>query len=214
MNGIIKAIALTAAICSFSACLFGCEKKEESSNVVITEDEMPYGATITQLKASEDNGIKIGIDYDNRFISEDEARLVSNYVAALNSKDAELMEQVYYPPYFESIVNASGEADGTAYLQSRFAAIEERTGGTTDMEYVTIESVEDDKEMAEEYSNLEIGLKEIAGEDITSKIRSKKVVGIDIIYSLNGENSISLANTLGQYSYLFIYDIDGQLYIL
>lgn len=66
----------------------------------VTEDEMPFGATMTDLYSDKD-GVPISISYDNRFMTADDAEKISDYISAINTCDAELMQKTCYPSYLE-----------------------------------------------------------------------------------------------------------------
>lgn len=217
----VKAMAFIIAACMLTSVV-GCKnKKDEHNNVAgdnipddfsMTEKDMPFGATITQLKPSNDETVRIGIDYDNRFMTEAEARLVSDYVAALNTIDAELMEKTIYPDYLKYLIESSEAADTKDYLQQIHDDIEQKyTGEGMDMNYVVTTNLTDnsDPDTAAGFSQFETTFP-----GISEKTTSRKLVSFDIMYKLNGEGSYSLSNRMGGDSMLYIYEIDGQLYII
>lgn len=93
MNSITKKIfaALSAGMLLMSAV--GCDSDDSDSsnesennlvenaadNINMGEDELPYGSTLTQVLPKNDDSILIGIEYDNRFVTLDEAKALSNY---------------------------------------------------------------------------------------------------------------------------------------
>lgn len=84
--------ALTLAamtLLSVSAC--------GDSDRTITEDEMPYGATIAVNKED----YILPIQYDYRFVNEELINIVLRYYYAIQQNDAELFAEIQHPLYME-----------------------------------------------------------------------------------------------------------------
>lgn len=222
MSNIMKRFMAAAAAGVMVFCMAGCgDKKNDSSSEnasTITEDVMPYGATITKLLTSASDKVKISVEYDNRFLTEEEAILVSDYIAALNNVDAELMEQTVYMPYLEDALSYNGIADTKTYLQTMRDNIEANfaEGGKLEFDYVVIEGCvgEEEDDSLTGFNTMDSALKMLSGDDITSKITSRKRITLDILFEIDGEGSYSLSMRQGSSSNLYIYEIDGELYIL
>lgn len=219
MKNMIKRIMAAAVSGAIVFCAAGCEDKNNSSGEsasVVTEEEMPYGATVTKLLPSANENVKVAVEYDNRFLTEEEAILVSDYIAALNNVDAELMEQTVYLPYLEDILAYNGISDTETYLSSMHDNIENSyaEGGEFEFDYVVIESCLDETsdESLTGFSTIDSAIKTLSGEDVAITLRKR--VGLEILFTINGEGSYSLKNRQGSSSSLYIYEIDGQLYII
>lgn len=219
---IIIACAVAMACCSCS------ESKPDSSvadeNVLVGDnvgkginvdaDDMSFGATMTDLYTDMDN-VPISISYENRFMTEDEARKVSDYISALNTCDAELMRNTCYPSYLDSLVEQYGNTDVQDYLNTRHSTIADSyTHGEFNFDFIIINSLmdENDSDSDTGFSTLDAKIHEGSPD---AEITSRKMIGIDITYTLDGENgSYSFATRAGSDMILYIYTIDGQIYIL
>lgn len=181
--------------------------------VNVSEEEMPFGATMTDLYAPDD--VPISISYENRFMTAEEAEKISDYISAINSCDAELMQKTCYPSYLEYLVTQYENTDVQNYLDTRHDTIASTyTNGEFDFNYILINSLmdEDDDDSETGFSQLDSKIHEKSPD---AEITSRKQVGIDILYSLeNDDGSYSLSARTGSDMILYIYTIDGQTYIL
>lgn len=180
----------------------------------VNEDEMPFGATMTDLYSDRDD-VPISISYENRFMTEDEARKISDYISAVNTCDAELMQNTCYPSYLEYLVSQYENSDVQDYLDERHKNIANNyTNGEFDFDYIIINSLmdENDNESDTGFSRLDDKILEKSPD---ADITSRKMVGIDVLYSLENDNgSYSFSTRTGSDMILYIYTIDGQIYIL
>ena len=83
--------------------------------------------------------------------------------------------------------------------------------------YIDITGVltEEDEESKSYFDNVDSILKEIEGDDILSKITSRKIVYIGGYSMYNLESgSYQLIEGLGREVTLYLYEIDGKTYIL
>lgn len=219
---IIIACALMLACVSCSEESSGSSSKEGNalvsdnmgSDVNVAAEDMPFGATMTDLYVDSD-GVPISISYENRFMTEDEARKISNYISAINSCDAELMQKTCYPSYLEYLVTQYENTDIQDYLDTRHQTIESAyTNGAFDFNYILINSLmdEEDDDSDTGFSQLDTKIHEKSPD---AEITDRKMVGIEVLYSLESEGgSYSLTNRTGSDMILYIYTIDGQIYIL
>ncbi len=180
----------------------------------VDENEMPFGATMTDLVPDHDD-VPISISYENRFMTEEEARKISDYISAINSCDAELMKNTCYPSYLDYLVTEYENTDIQDYLDSRHDDIKNSyTGGEFDFNYILINSLmdENDDDSNTGFSTLD---HKILEQSPDAEITSRKMVGIDVLYKLDGDDgSYSLTARTGSDMIIYIYTIDGQIYIL
>lgn len=224
MKATIKKCCAALLAGGFLLNAVGCgEKKNEYSDVIddmgsIAEEDLPYGATIVQLSSSVDENIKMTVEYDNRFLTKEEATKISDYIAALNDCDAELMEQTVYPDYLSYLIETSDTESVYDYLVKMHDNIRDTyIGGEYEFNYVLINSCLDETASSDEtgFAQLESVLEGISDETVSDKVTSRKLVGVEILYALNDDSgSYSLTYRTGADSLLYIYNIDGQLYIL
>lgn len=217
---IILLFAVVMTCCSCSEGKSG--SSDESRNMLVSdnagkgvnvkENDMPFGATMTDLVPDD---VPISISYDNRFITEDEAKKLSDYIYAINSCDAELMEKTCYPSYLDYLVEQYENTDIQDYLDSRYSDIENSyTNGKFNFNYILVNSFMDENDSNDDtgFSHLD---RKIYEKSPDAEITSRKMIKTDILYTLeNDDSSYSLTMRTGSDMILYIYTIDGQIYIL
>lgn len=221
MKNMIKRLTAAASASAVLFCMAGCEEKNEHSDIwddygYVADEDLPYGSTMVRYTASADPSFKISIEFDDRFITKEEAIKLSDYIAALNTLDAELMEQTVYPVYLEYLKSIQGAVNTKAYIQDLHDNIQEGSaeGNEFDMDYIIVEEFYDESadDTIAEYSSLDMLLSDLSGGEVN--ITSRKMVSIDIFFSMNGEGSYSMKARQDSAPRLYIYEIDGQIYIL
>ena len=213
--------------CAFMLACVSCSEENsdssgESRNMLVSdnaddginfnEDEMPFGATMIDLSPDE---VPISISYEKRFMTADEAKKISDYISAINTCDAELIQKTSYPPYLEYLVEYYENTDVQDYLDTRHQIIANSyTNGEYDFNYILINSLKDENDDDSDtgFSQLDAKIYEKSPD---AEITSRKMVDIDILYSLENDNgSYSFSRRTGSDMTLYIYTIDGQIYIL
>lgn len=229
MNNLKKAFAAIVA----AGCLLGvvgCGDKDKHADIIIDDDygniaeeDLPYGSTITQLKSSNNENVKLSIEYDNRFLTEEEAIKVSDYMAALNSVDGELMENTVYPDYLQYLMEANNYTSSTDYLKSMHDSIKDTylNGSDFDFNFVLINAFYDENDSDDDTGFLVLDTlldsyaSSLDKDAVTPKITSRKMVKIDTMYTLaDDDGSYLLSNRTDSEQGMYIYTIDGQIYIL
>jgi hypothetical protein len=226
MNQLTKktGAALVAGVFLLSAA--GCSSKEEYSDAAdeigsLALEDMDYGASITQLKPAYNDDVKIAIEYDNRYLTMEEAIKISDYVASLNDSDAELMEETFYKPFLDKIVENSGYSDTASYIANMHDNIRDSyLGYEFEFDYILTEDclTEDDDDSETNFSSIDSTLDSLTGENLSDKVTSRKLVTFDIEYhyadTSEASGSHMLSTSTGTYSSLYIYTIDGEIYII
>ncbi|MCM1505785.1 MAG: hypothetical protein NC177_01440 [Ruminococcus flavefaciens] len=219
---IILACALMLACVSCSE--ESSESSGESGNMLVSDnmgegvnvaaEDMPFGATMTDLYADNDD-VPISISYENRFMTEEEARKISDYISAINLCDTELMQKTCYPSYLEYLVEQYENTDIQDYLDTRHRTIENTyTNGAFEFDYILINSLMDEEDDDSDTGFSQLDAK-IHAKSPDAEITDRKMVGIDVLFTLESEGgSYSLTNRTGSDMILYIYTIDGQIYIL
>ncbi|MDE6539546.1 MAG: hypothetical protein K2K66_05095 [Ruminococcus sp.] len=213
--------------CAFMLACVSCSEENsgssgESKNMLVNdnaydglnanEDELPFGATMIDLYPDE---VPISISYEKRFMTADEAKKISDYISAINTCDAELIQKTSYQPYLEYLVEYYENTDIQDYLDTRHQIIvDSYTNGEYDFNYILINSLKD-----ENYDDSDTGFSQLDAKihekSPDAEITSRKMVEIDILYSLENDNgSYSFSRRTGSDMTLYIYTIDGQIYIL
>lgn len=194
----------------------GCGEKKDNGKTV-TEDEMPYGATIQINKTD----YPIAIEFDNRFVTEAEAEAIANYFYAVQTHDAELVQKASYPPYITSLATAGGFASIEEFITSLDNAIASDYLQADDYTYsyisVTSCTTEEDAEVYTYFNQLDQSLVTAESEcssskDIISAIESRKLLSLEIICEIDGNERV-LTNITGEQQ-VYVYTIDGTAYVL
>ena len=227
----LSAVLLCAVLFSLSSCSNSNNSSSEGGrvdggdlpdNYSAEEEDLPYGATLTELKPSYDENAKIAVEFDNRFFTADGEKFpdvykITDYMYALNNVDVDLMNQTFYPPYLEYAYKQAGNDNAKDYLQSYYDNLHDKLGDDFYFSYIDITGVltEKDSEAQEGFNSIDEVLKEIEGDSITDRITSRKVIYIGGYTMYNNESgSYILTEALGREVVLYLYEIDNQLYIL
>ena len=212
----ILAVISAAALC---LSLASCESKEEGNNLVGTtnadnlkEDEMPYGATLTELKPASDQNLKIITEYDHRYLEKEEVYLVADYLYALSVKDADLISKTFHKDSIDYIINYSTAESLEDYMNVTYDSLCSMLGEDFEFTYIDIT----------EFSNTESDpdIFEAADLRLTSenlgKVTSKKCVTLGgvTMYALADGSDKLLDNALTTPISVCIYQIDGKYYIV
>ncbi len=221
MKNFIRKICAAALAGCLMLNVVGC-KDDKTSSVTdeadllgdVAEEDLPYGATVSQLK-TETGKVQTSIEYDNRFMTEEEAILISNYVTALNNKDAELMSSTVYDGYLDYFAQQAGATDLTDYLTTVRNNLETNfIGSPFNFNYILVNDCNDpsDEDNADRFASMDATLLSMYG---NLNVTDKKLISIEILYTLVEEGgSYSLSNRQASDSMLFIYTIDGKPYIV
>lgn len=217
-----RAIYLAAALILACAAT-GCgEGKESSNSYTLTQENMEYGATITELRPSSDENVKIMVGFDNRFFggSGEEKDFSDIYslcdcVAGFNTNDHQLIKDHSYPGYLDSVAATTGAAGADEYLDSYVEKLTNALGEGFEIDYIDISKClgESDSEAASYFETVDNTLTEIAGADILNKVTSRKLVyiGGDTSYTLP-TGTYRLINHASEMAFC-LYRIDGEYYI-
>ncbi len=224
-SGKISALMVSALML---VCAVSCGDKksgsssDNSGNFIVSDtideginiktDELPFGSTMVDIYP---DNVPIAVSYEKRFMTEDEAKKISDYISAINSCDTELMKNTCYPSYLDYLVNQYENIDIQGYLDSIHSDIvSSYTGGEFDFNYILINSLMDEND-SDSDTGFSILDSKILEQSPDAQITSRKMVGIDVLYSLeNDGGSYSLTARTGSDMILYIYTIDGEIYIL
>ncbi len=219
MKNIFKRAAVFAAALGMALTSFSCAGKNSSADesghgnlvgnsppddVQISEDEMPYGSTLSQLKTD----VPIPIEYDNRFMTEEEGRKISEYFAAVGTKDADMLSEVSYDSYLELNFESMNVSSLQEYVEGYYESIKSYTGEDYEFSFITVSDVTEDESVYPYYDNI------INSINPDAKIESRKVATIDILYKTESVKSSLISGKIGDYIKICVYQIDGQVYIM
>ena len=195
----------------------------------VAEEELPYGATITQLKHEYDENALITIEFDHRFFKAEDGSLpeiyrITEYFEAINNSDADLMEKAYYPGLYESICGTSGKLqyiqdyhDKIAYLIAEYQLDNKSTNtdGSFRINYLMVDAIDDETTDPDSFTAMDNTLA-ACDSSALAKVTRRRRVALTGMYTLTKEGgSFDLNSAVQQNAiYLYIYDIDGASYII
>lgn len=193
-----------------------------SDDVNVEEENLPYGATMTSLKKDHNDKVKIDIDFDPRYFTEDgeqdypEIYLITDYIEAMQNKDGAAINEIFYKPYLDYLMSRTSYADSQAYIDSFMNKITSKTGDGIEFNYAVVDTClnENESENLTEFEAIDSTLDEITGENISEKVQSRKLVYVDIFFSGSEGNYSQLNECLGNDLSVYIYNIDGRYYLL
>lgn len=217
MNKIFMKTAALAAAMAMSLASYSCSGKESSSvnegnlagdgpadNVSVSSDDMPYGATITQLK----NDVPVSIEYDYRYMTDEEARKLSEYFAAVGLKDADMAAGACYDSYLENFFSAMNVSNIEDYLTVSYDTLKSYTEEDYEFSYFIVSDVTQNESVYPYYDEI------IYSINPDANIESRKVATMDLYYDTESAVSCSLYYRMGNYIQVCVYQIDGEAYIL
>ncbi|MBQ8961081.1 MAG: hypothetical protein IJ071_07675 [Ruminococcus sp.] len=190
------------------------------------EEDLPYGATMTQLLPSLNEGLPISIEYDGRFLDEEAGRVVSTYLSALTAADEALMETAFYPPYLEYSYQYNGYTNAQDYLDAvkinLLGAISEHVGkdvDSIDIDYIMITDCygEGSDKVGTDFTDMDKIMNDALGEDFLVKVESgsRKEIYVDFTYKIpDDDTSYDYNYGTGYPLRMFMYKIDGKYYIV
>lgn len=192
LAGIMFAVTLTT----------GCSDKKQKENY--SEADLPYGATM--LTDTESGNVPIS--YDRRFITTDEAKVLSDYFYALQTKDAQLLDDTTLDIYTDFVTKSMYQdilgLDGLVVdMSEKFTAKENTPYVIKDVEIKSFYTKDDEE--SSDLANLYNMLNEISGEEnyASQHISDGKYITYNIRTDTDGEVK------LFENQALFLINVDG-----
>lgn len=236
MRSIIKKTAAVFAAAAMMTASAACssEKKDDdhdhthamieddiSDDVQVNQEDLPYGATMTSLKAEHNDKVKIDIDFDSRYFVQEgddypEIILLTEYLDAMQKHDSDALSKIYYKPYLDDFIKTGKFADVSDYISKYMDNLEEKTGSQPEFTYAVVDTClnENESETLTDFGNVDKQLDELTGEKISDKIKSRKLIYMDVSIKDSQDNSYMFNNTLGYDISVYIYNIDGTYYLV
>lgn len=218
MKNFFKKAAVLAAVTVMTFASYSCSGKDSSSDnagnlagdgpaegVSISSDDMPYGATVTKLQ---NDDIPVPIEYDYRYMTEEEGKKLSEYFAAIGLKDADMIAGASYGSYLEHNFSSMNVSNIEDYLTVSYDSLKTYTEEDFQFSYFIVSDVTQNEDVYPYYDEL------IYSIDPDAKIESRKVATMDLYYDTESAKSCSLYYRMGNYIQVCVYQIDGQIYIL
>lgn len=132
------AAVLTAAVCILS--LSGCGN--DPDRPTMTEEEMPYGATMRQNKTA----YAVPISYDRRFIEEDQVKAVADMLGAIQNSDADLYKASTFEFYANYQLAVYSAENMDALMQKIHDSLASRSGSDFVFHMVVIDGISQNRE--------------------------------------------------------------------
>lgn len=182
---------------------------ELGSDVNVSQEDLPYGATIMQLTPDID-GVPIMTEIDDRFLSTEEGTAVSEYFGSFSKKDESLLESATYPAVLDFRLKTEGNISEQDFIEKQYENIKSYTGVNFEFTYIMVNSVSGSGETDfSSYDNLVRDL------DADANITDRKCITVDCMYQdLDNGGNYSLSNRIGNDVTLYIYTINGNPYVL
>lgn len=219
-----RTVALFAAVLT-AASLWSCSGKtsgESSSagggNMVgefpddianVGQDELPYGASITKITASSGK-TAADIEYDNRFLTEDEAVMLADYLCGLSRKDTALFEGAVYPALLKNSLSTMNMDSTQALLENRYDNYKKYIEDDFEFILITVDDVTDGTDTGFESCDEFL-------EKVTSGVTptSKKELSVNCLFETAETGATHyLSEVFGDDLTIYVYTIDGRPYVI
>ncbi len=232
----MKKIVCTAlAVVMTAASTVGCGGKNSGGsgkNMVgdfdtdgkgtIAQEDMPYGSHMSERSHEFDEKITYKICYDSRYFANDDADdqnfteiyKLHDFIAALNTKDAELLKSLYYPGFLEYVCEHNGYSDTDDYFNSLYNSVETSLGKNFTINYICVsDCLDETDETAAAYFQKVSGQLAAIDSGAADKIASRKLVEIggDTCYETD-EGDFLLTKHMNPFV-IAVYEIDGEVYL-
>ena len=89
---------------------------ELGSDVNVSQEDLPYGASIMQLTPDID-GVPIMTEIDDRFLSTEEGTAVSEYFGSFSKKEESLLESATYPAVLDFRLKTEGNISEQDFIE-------------------------------------------------------------------------------------------------
>lgn len=196
---------LQAAACVLSVFLLtGCAGSQQE--VTMTEDELPYGATMRENSTS----FAVPMAYDRRFVSEEQVAVVADYFAAIQNQDAELYLASALPLYTEyQIDEVYSYQDAGELVTALHQGIAGQTGEDFQFNMILINEFMQDTSFGGLEAMLDL-LDHISDSDQKFSEQLQGAWALELEWNLLYDNQSNSGIVDSQWVYLF--QIDDQYY--
>lgn len=215
------AALLAAAAMTFSAvsCSSGKESSKVNSNniaggdvpedVSLSLEDMPYGGEYKQL-TPKDSDVPIGVEFDPRFMTDDEAKKVVDYFYSLSSGETARLENAVAPELLKYRLETSNLESAQAFLDAEYELIKQYTQADFKFKFVLVDGVLKGDTGYEAYDAL------VKKAMPSAKVTEKKVFKVNCTYERPDDvgSVYSLALRLGDDVTVAVYTIDGEPYVI
>lgn len=175
----------------------------------IAEEDLPYGATITKLTSSSGKAA-IDTEYDNRFLTEEEAGMLTDYLYGLSHRDTEHFESAVYPALLQNSLSTMNLASTQALLDDRYDNYKKYIEDDFDFILVTVDDVTDGSDTG--FENCDEFVEKVTP---GVKATSKKELSVNcIVETAETGGTHYLSDIFGDDLTIYVYTIDGRPYVI
>lgn len=204
MKCLHKTAALLTAILMGAVLCTGCKNQNQPS---YTEEELPYGATMRESKT----GYAVPISYDRRFVNEEQVKVLTDYLSAIQTCDGELYKTNTLDFYAEYQLNEVYEGQYANYdemIGALHAAIAEMTAEDFTFTMVTVENFTQERVASGLDGMIDILTDFSDDENFSQTLDNCWAVEMQWLMHYNGGASSVIVNE----QRLYMFEIDGQYY--
>lgn len=215
MKKVLCGVTAFIMACALTAC---GDNNSSSENMVemgvsnVDESDLPYGTTLCELSSSNDNHVKVAIDFDKRYFSDsyDEIYKIHDYIVAIDTNDHELLKSTYYSGFLEYFCEKY-EMTVDEYIDNQNNILKTDIGENSSINYINVSNCysADDEDFQAYYQIRDEILTEIGAGEITSR----KTVEVGGYTTFEDESGTHQLTNYHQPIIACIYEIDGQTYI-
>ena len=218
------AALLAAAVMTASAAVSCSDKDEhdEHEHHIVGEDEipddanislddLPYGGQFKKLLPDEYD-TPIGVDFDSRYLTDEEAAKIADYFYSISEKKAEYLEKALHPDYLKFVLAQTGFDSAQTYVENEYELIKQFTGSDYSFDFVLIDEMVDNSD-GTAFTGYDVNLRKALPD---ANFTDRKAFMVNCTYTVPSEEggSHSLQARLGDYIVLCVYTIDGEPYVV
>lgn len=177
--------------------------------VSVEQDELPYGATMTKL-ASASGKAAIDIEYDSRFITEEEAAMIADYLGGLSLRDTALFEGAVYPALLQNSLSTMELENTQALLEDRYKSYKKYIEDDFKFLLITVDDAADGSDTGFDSCDEFI-------EKVTPGVKAevKKELSVNCMFETAETGATHyLSDVFGSNLTIYVYTIDGRPYVI
>lgn len=168
----------------------------------MTEEELPYGATMKSNKTS----YAVPVTYDRRFVTEEQVIAVANYMAAIQNQDADLYAASALPDYTTYQVGQVYALENISELVSTLHdGIAAQTGEDFQFSMILVNDYSDDRESGGLEAMIDL-MDNITNYDTPFSEQITGAWAFDLEWDICFDNGASYGTVDSQWVYVFVLD--------
>lgn len=197
--------ALLSVLVLGASVLTGCGSNGPS----IKEEELPYGATMREDKS----GNSLPITYDRRFMNEEQAAVLTDYLYAVQTCDGDLYKKNtldFYADYQLNEIYAGKYEDLDAMMTALHASVAEATAEDFTYVMITVDNFTQERSVSGLGTMLEVLTKISGDENFTDTVTDCWAVEMQWLLVYDGGASSVVVNE----QYVYMFEIGGKYYCM